>query len=75
MSPIQLNVSAFSDSHSLFVSLTSPMILSQDHLNKIMFQALIDSRSTYYFLDLKFVDTYHLKTSATSLLALHLFNS
>jgi len=37
MSPIQLNASALSYSHSLFVSLTSLLILGQDHLNKILF--------------------------------------
>ena len=75
MSPIRLNTSALSDSHSLFVSLTSPLILGQDHLNKIPFRALVDSRSTHYFVDSKFVDTHHLKTSATPLVALCLFDS
>ena len=74
MSPIQLNTSALSNPHSLFVSLTSLLILGQDHLNKIPFQALIDSRSTYCFVDSKFVDTHHLKISATSLLVLLLFD-
>ena len=50
------------------------MILGQNHLNKIPFQALVDSGSTNYFVDSKFVDTHHLKTSATSLVALHLFD-
>jgi len=71
---IQLNTSALSNSHSLFVSLTSPLILGQDHLNKIPFQALIDSRSTHCFVDSKFVDTHHLKTSTTPLVALCLFD-
>ena len=74
MSPIQLNVSALSDSHSLFASFTSPLILGQDHLNKIPFQALVDFRSTHCFIDSKFVDTHHLKTSTTPLVALHLFD-
>ena len=73
MSPIRLNASILSDSHALFVSLTSPLILGQDHLNKIPFRALIDYRSTHCFVDSKFVDTYHLKTSATPMLVLHLF--
>ena len=59
--------------HSLF-SLTSPLILGQDHLNKIPFQALVDSRSTHCFVDSKFVDTHHLKTSATLPVALCLFD-
>ena len=75
MSPIWLNTSALSDSHSLFVSLTFPLILGQDHLNKILFRALIDSRSTYYFVDSKFVDIHYLKTSATLSVAFHLFDS
>jgi len=75
MSPIRLNASALSDPHSLFISLTSPLILGQDHLNKILFQALVDSRSTHCFVDSKFVDTHHLKTSTTPLVALCLFNS
>ena len=74
MSPIRLNVSALSDPHSLFISLTSPLILGQDHLNKIPFRALVDSGSTHCFVDSKFVDTHHLKTSATPLVALRLFD-
>ena len=74
MSPIWLNVSTLSDSHSLFVSLTSPLILGQDHLNKIPFWAFANSRSTHCFVDFKFVNTHHLKISATPLVALHLFD-
>jgi len=74
-SSIQLNASALSDPHLLFVSLTSPLILSQDHLNKIPFWALINSRSTHCFVDSKFVDTHHLKTSTTPSVALCLFDS
>jgi len=74
MSPIQLNASALSDPHSLFVSLTSPLIFGQDHLNKILFQALVDSGSTHCFVDSKFVDTHHLKTLATPPVALCLFD-
>ena len=51
------------------------MILGQDHLNKILFQVLVDSGSTYCFVDSEFVDTHHLKTSATSLVAFRLFDS
>ena len=75
MSLIQLNTSALSDPHSLFVSLTFPLILGQDHLNKIPFQALIDSRSTHCFVDSEFVDIHYLKISATLPVALHLFDS
>ena len=74
MSPIQLNVSALSNPHSLFVSLTSPLILGQDHLNKILFRALIDSRFTHCFVGSKFVNTHHLKTSATPPVAFCLFD-
>jgi len=74
MSLIRLNASALSDPHSLFVSLTSPLILGQDHLNKILFRALIDSGSTHCFVDSKFVDTHHLKTSATPPVAFRLFD-
>ena len=74
MSPIRLNTSTLSNSHLLFVSLTSLLILGQNHLNKILFQALINSRSTHCFVDSKFVNTHHLKTSATPPLALHLFD-
>ena len=74
MSLIQLNISALSDPHSLFVFLTSPLILGQDHLNKIPFQALINSRSTHCFVDSKFVDTHYLKTSTTPLVTLCLFD-
>ena len=75
MSSIWLNASTLSDSHSLFVSLTSLLILGQDYLNKILFQALVNSGSTHCFVDSKFVDTHHLKTSATPPVALHLFDS
>ena len=75
ISPIWLNTSALSDLYSLFVSLTSPLILGQDHLNKIPFQTLIDFRSTYCFVNSKFVDTHHLKTFATLPVALCLFDS
>ena len=74
MSLIRLNASALSDSYSLFAFLTSPLILGQDHLNKILFRALVDSGSTHCFVDSKFVDTHHLKTSATPLVALRLFD-
>ena len=74
-SPIRLNTSTLSDPYSLFVSLTSLLILGQDHLNKILFRALVDSGFTHCFVDSKFVDTYHLKTSATPLVALHLFDN
>ena len=72
---IWLNASALSNLHSLFVSFTSPLILGQDHLNKIPFHALVNSGSTHCFVDSKFIDTHHLKTSATPLVALHLFDS
>ena len=74
MSSIWLNASVLSDSHSLFVFLTSPLILSQDQLNKIPFWALINSGSTHYFVNLKFVDTYQLKISATPPVTFHLFD-
>ena len=74
MSSIWLNTSTISDPHSLFVSLTFLLILGQDYLNKILFQALINSKSTYCFVDSKFRDTYHLKTSATLPVALYLFD-
>ena len=75
ISPIQLSASALSDSHFFFVSLTSLLILSQDYLNEILFQSLVDFRSTHCFVDSKFVNTHHLKTSATSLVTLCLFDS
>ena len=74
MSPVWLNTSALSDSHSLFASLVYSLILDQNYLNKILFYALVNSGSTYYFVDLKFVDTYHLKTSTTPIIALYLFD-
>jgi len=75
MSSIWLNVSALSNPYSLFVFLTSSLILGQNHLNKIPFWALVNSESTHCFIDSKFVDTYHLKTSATPLVAFCLFDS
>ena len=75
MSSIQLNTSTLSDPYSLFVSITSSLIFGQDHLNKIPFWALVDLGSTHCFVNSKFVDTHHLKTSATPPVALHLFDS
>jgi len=75
MSSIWLNISTLSDLYFLFVSLTSSLILGQDHLNKILFQALIDSKSTHCFVSLKFVNTYYLKIFATPSVTLHLFDS
>ena len=40
-----------------------------------MFRALIDSGSTYCFVDIKFMNTHYLKTFATPLVALYLFDS
>ena len=74
MSPVWLNTSTLSNPHSLFIFLTSSLILGQDHLNKILFQALIDSRSTYCFVDSEFVDTHNLKTFPTPLVTLCLFD-
>ena len=74
-SSIRLNVSTLFNPYSLFVSLTSLLILGQNHLNRIPFQALINSRSTYRFVDSRFVDIHYLKISATSLVALCLFDS
>ena len=74
MSPIWLNVSTLSNSYSIFVSLTSPLILGQDHLNKTLVQALINFGSTHCFVDSKFMDTHYLKISATLSVALCLFD-
>ena len=59
----------------LFFSLTSLLILGQDHLNKIPFQAFINSRSTHCFVDSKFMNIHHLKISTTPPDTLHLFDS
>jgi len=75
MSPIRLNVSAFSNLHSLFVSFFLFLVLGQNHINKIPFYALVNSRSTYYFVDLKFMYTYKLKTSSILPAKLYLFDS
>ena len=75
MSLIWPNTSALSNHHSLFVSLTSPLILGQDHLNKILFCVLVDSGFTHCFVDSKCVDTHHLKIFATPLVVLRLFDS
>ena len=71
--PVQQQVLSNS-MHSLFVFLTSLLILGQDHLNKIPFQALVNSKSTHCFIDSKFIDTHHLKTSATPPVTLCLFD-
>ena len=75
MSLIWLNTSVLSNSHSLFISLTSLLILGQDYLNKILFWAFIDSKSTYCFINSKFVNTYYLKIFGTLPVTLCLFDS
>lgn len=64
ISSIQLNVSALSEFHSLFIS-----------LNKIPFQALVNSESTYYFVDSKLIGTYNLKTFIISPIVLYFFDN
>jgi len=70
----QLNASTLSNPHLLFLSLTCSLILGQDHLNKILFQALVNSGSTHCFVDSKFVDTHYLKIFTTLPVALCLFD-
>ena len=51
------------------------MISGCHNINKIPFQALVDSKSTHCFVDSKFVDTHHLKIFKTPPVALCLFDS
>jgi len=59
--------------YPLFLVLTSSLslLLLSQFLVRII---LIKSCSSYYFVDSKFVDTYHLKISATPSVALYLFD-
>ena len=74
ISPIRLNAFALSNSDFLFLSLSLLLILGKNYLNKILFCTLVNTRFTYYFLDLKFVCTHNLKISSILLVELHLFN-
>ena len=56
------------------LSFLSSLVLSQNHLNKTLFQALVSSESIYCFVNLKFISIYNLKTSTILLIALYLFD-
>jgi len=65
MSLIRLNVSALSDPNSLCIPLVSPLVCAPDYLQPIPIQMLVDSRSTYCFLDFAFAHKYSLSTTPT----------
>jgi len=69
-----LNTSAFSDPNSLCIPLISPLVCALDRLQSIPIQMLVDSRSTYCFLDSAFAHGYSLPTTPTPPMELCLFD-
>jgi len=71
---MRLNASALSDPNSLCIPLISPLACALDHLQPISIRALVDSRSTYCFLDSAFAHGHFLPTTPTPPVELHLFD-
>ena len=69
-----LNASALSDPNSLCIPLVSPLVYAPDHLQPIPIWTLVDSRSTYCFLNFAFAHGHSLPTTPTLPVELHLFD-
>ena len=74
ISLIYLNASALSDPNSLCIPLISPLVCALDHLQPIPIWTLVDSRSTYWFLDSAFAHRHFLPIIPTLPVELCLFN-
>jgi len=66
MSPIYLNTSALSDLYLLILFLSSSLVYKLDHIQQVLFYALVNFRSTYYFSNSSFVYTYNLLISSVN---------
>ena len=73
-SPMCLNASALSDLNSLCIPLVSPLVRAPDYLQPIPIQMLVDSGSTYCFLDSAFAYRHSLPTTPTPPMELRLFD-
>ena len=74
ISLMYLNASALSDPNSLCIPLISPLVCALDHLQPIPIWTLVDSRSTYCFLDSAFAHRHFLPIIPTLPVELCLFN-
>jgi len=74
MSPMRLNMFAFSDPNSLCILLVSPLVCTPEHIQPIPIWMLVDSRSTYCFLDFAFTHGHSLPTTPTLPVELCLFD-
>jgi len=73
-SPMRFNMSALSNLNSLCIPLVSPLVWASDHLQPIPIRMLVDSRSTYCFLDSAFAHGHSLPTTPTPPVELCLFD-
>ena len=69
-----LNASALYNSNSLYIPLVSPLVCALDYLQPIPIQMLVDSGSTYCFLDSAFACGHFLSITPTPPVELHLFD-
>ena len=67
-------MSTLSDLNSLCIPLVSSLVCALDHLQPIPIQMLVDSGSTYCFLDSAFARGHYLPTTPTPPVELHLFD-
>jgi len=74
MSLIHLNAVTLSDLNSLTLSLTLPLVCKLDYVQKTIFHALMDSKSTHYFINTIFMLKYNISTNLTSFVKLKLFD-
>ena len=58
----------------LFLTLFSFLVCKPDHVQQVLFHALVDPGFTYYFADFFFVYAYNLPTLSIPPVKLHLFN-
>jgi hypothetical protein len=66
-------VSALSNPDSFFISLSSPLVISPDS-DSVLFHALVNSGSTYCFINSGFICTHNISTLSILPVSLHLFD-
>ena len=71
---MHLNTSTLSGPNSLCIPLVSPLVCALDYLQPIPIRMLVDSGSTYCFLDSAFAHRHSLPTTPTPPVELHLFD-
>ena len=71
---MRLNTSTLPNPNSLCIPLVSPLVCALNHLQLIPIWTLVDSGSTYCFLDSTFACGYSLPTTPTFPVKLHLFD-